>query len=204
MRCYMEVSKLILLVYPLFRNDKGQRINLARTLITGEFKIQDPLYNTQTKLPCGAVGLGCSNNVKRHSYFGVHSQHLSPAANYLYLFSPFFFIRQTLSSWWDWHSRMDTLSRNWRPELAVSQLEQKPEPTSPTLQVCTINTDIFGSVPLKLFLCKTPKWLLVREDLRICWSDSTWKPRRVKTRLWARRHRTYLVSALLWVEKQWS
>lgn len=39
----MEVTKLILLVYPLFSYDKGQRSNLARTMITGEFKIQDPL-----------------------------------------------------------------------------------------------------------------------------------------------------------------
>ena len=63
MRYYMQVTKLILLVYPLFSYDKGQRINLARTLITEELKIRDPLYNAQTKLLCGAVGLCYSPTV---------------------------------------------------------------------------------------------------------------------------------------------
>jgi len=60
MRYYMEVTKLTLLAYPLFRYDKGQRISLASTPITAEFNIQDRLYNAQTKLSCGVVGLHCS------------------------------------------------------------------------------------------------------------------------------------------------
>lgn len=93
----MEVTKQILLVHPLFSYDNGQRITLVRTLITEEFKIQDALHNTNKAPPWSSWPVLFPNTLKHHSYFGVQSQHLSPVADHLCLFSPFFLIRQRLT-----------------------------------------------------------------------------------------------------------